>query len=98
MEKKWDTYRDLEKVFADPWCKKQGFNLKNTLLVDSDAKKIQLYIPNAIQTKPFGFTDVFNEETEEQMDYMKSLGDQIVKVVENCGENISDSLKENLED
>ena len=22
MENTWDTYRDLEKVFADYWCKK----------------------------------------------------------------------------
>ena len=98
MEKRWDTYRDLEKVFADPWCKKQGFNLTNTLLVDSDAKKIQLYIPNAIQTKAYTFSDVFNEEEEEQMAYMKQLGDQIVKVVEKCQETIPDSLQENLED
>ena len=35
-----ETYRDLDKVFAHDFCKKQNFNLGNTLLIDSDNRKI----------------------------------------------------------
>jgi hypothetical protein len=36
----WDTYRDLEKVFANDFCKKNNFNVSNTLLIDSDERKV----------------------------------------------------------
>ena len=36
----FDTYRDLDKVFAHDLCKKHNFNLANTLLIDSDNRKI----------------------------------------------------------
>lgn len=39
-EKPWDTYRDLEKIFKHVFCKKHNFDLKNTLLIDSDNRKI----------------------------------------------------------
>ena len=36
----WDTYRDLEKVFADKFCKDNNFNIVNTVLIDSDERKV----------------------------------------------------------
>jgi hypothetical protein len=40
VEEKWDTYRDLNKIFADPFCKSNGFDAHNTLLVDSSNEKV----------------------------------------------------------
>ena len=40
LEDPWDTYRDLEKVFADDFCKKNNFNVVNTLLIDSSERKV----------------------------------------------------------
>ena len=34
------TFRDLQKVFDDPYCKSNGFDASNTLLIDSDSKKV----------------------------------------------------------
>ena len=39
-EEKYDTYRDLNSIFCDPYCQKKGYTAKNTLLVDSDSKKV----------------------------------------------------------
>ena len=40
QEDPWDTYRDLEKVFASDFCKKNNFNVANTLLLDSSECKV----------------------------------------------------------
>jgi hypothetical protein len=40
IEEPWDTYRDLDKVFKDYFCEKNKFNYANTLVVDSDARKV----------------------------------------------------------
>ena len=34
------TFRDLQKIFDDDFCKSNGFNVSNTLLIDSDSKKV----------------------------------------------------------
>ena len=34
------TFRDLQKIFDDDFCKSNGFNAENTLLIDSDSKKV----------------------------------------------------------
>jgi hypothetical protein len=43
-EDPWDTYRDLDKVFKHIFCKKHNFNIANTILIDSDNSKLQLWM------------------------------------------------------
>jgi len=57
-EEKFDTYRDLHAVFNDPICRERGFNEKNTLLVDSDSRKVQLWLDNCIISEPYSKEDV----------------------------------------
>ena len=52
------TFRDLQKVFDDPYCKSNGFNASNTLLIDSDSKKVQLWLDNALITEPYVREDI----------------------------------------
>ena len=40
LEVDWNTYSDLEKVFASDFCKKNNFNVANTLLIDSKERKV----------------------------------------------------------
>ena len=39
-EETYDTYRDLHSIFVDPFCREKGFTEKNTLLVDSESRKV----------------------------------------------------------
>ena len=44
----WDTYRDLQKVFDSQICQMVGFGQENTLMIDSESEKVQLWIENAL--------------------------------------------------
>lgn len=53
----YDRYRNLEQVWSFPDL--QGkFDSSNTLLIDSDDKKVQLCLDNAITNRPYGMHDV----------------------------------------
>ena len=54
----YERYRDLQKVWENEICKKAGFNKTNTLLIDSDDTKVQLYIENSITNKSYTLEDV----------------------------------------
>lgn len=58
IEDEWDNYRDLEKVFKSSFCKKHKFDFSNTLVVDSEAKKLQRCLANAIVSEPYCCEDV----------------------------------------
>ena len=58
----YDTFRDLQKVFDDKFCKDNGFNASNTLLIDSDSKKVQLWLDNSLITEPYLKEDVNQTE------------------------------------
>lgn len=53
----YDRYRDLNGVWADEVCKDK-FMKHNTLLIDSDDKKVQLHLENSITNEPYTFEDV----------------------------------------
>lgn len=53
----YDRYRDLNGVWADEQCKDK-FMKHNTLLIDSDDKKVQLHLENSITNEPYTFEDV----------------------------------------
>ena len=57
-EEKYDTYRDLSSIFSDPMVKPRNFNEKNTILVDSESRKVQLWLDNSIITEPYTREDV----------------------------------------
>ena len=40
QEDEFDTYRDLNSVFNDPFARERGFTEKNTILVDSESSKV----------------------------------------------------------
>jgi len=57
-EKKWDTYRDLKKVWATDFCQENGFGAENTLILDSDLPKVQLWLQNALVNSEYTIEDV----------------------------------------
>ena len=52
------TFRDLQKVFNDPFCVNNGFDATNTLMIDSDTKKVQLWLSNSLITTPYVKEDI----------------------------------------
>ena len=58
MKDHWDTYRDLTKVHAHDYCKKNNIDLSNTLVVVSDARKVQLCLANSITCEEYCKEDV----------------------------------------
>ena len=62
MEEPWDTYRDLSKVYAHDYCKKNNLNLSNTLVVDSDPRKLQRCLANSITSEAYCEKDVIGQE------------------------------------
>ena len=57
-EEKYDTYRDLQKIFSDDLVRSRKFSDKNTILIDSDSRKVQLWLDNALITEPYTKEDV----------------------------------------
>jgi hypothetical protein len=62
MKDQWDTYRDLNKVHAHDFCKENKINLSNTLVVDSDPRKVQLCLANSITSEEYCKPDVMGQE------------------------------------
>ena len=58
IEEPYDTFRDLQRVFDDQFCRDNGFDASNTLLIDSESKKVQLWLDNALITEPYLKEDV----------------------------------------
>jgi hypothetical protein len=54
----YDRYRDLHEVFKSEICTKKGFSFHNTLLIDSDSDKVQLFLENSIVNEPYKMEDV----------------------------------------
>ena len=52
-KEKYDTYRDLQRVFNDPVCQQRGCNERSTILIDSESKKCQLWLDNTIISQPY---------------------------------------------
>jgi len=61
-EEPFDTYRDLQLVFNDSFCQENGFDGSNTLVIDSDSRKVQFCIENALITEPYLKEDVIGED------------------------------------
>ena len=57
-EEKYDTYRDLHSIFSDPFCKQLGFTEQSTILVDSESRKVQLWLDNCLISEPYTAEDV----------------------------------------
>jgi hypothetical protein len=64
MKDPWDTYRDLDKVFSHKFCVDNQINLSNALLVDSDPRKVQLFLANSITSEEYCKEDVNGEARE----------------------------------
>jgi hypothetical protein len=52
-EQAWETKRDLNKVWMDDKCTKYGFDRNNTLMIDSEARKVRDFMENSIVIKPY---------------------------------------------
>jgi len=48
----------LKSIFADTFCREKGFTESNTLLVDSDSRKVQLWLANTLISEPYVKEDV----------------------------------------
>jgi len=68
----WDRYKDLSLVWNHESCQDK-FNKHNTLLMDSDNKKIQLCLENAIKTEPYTLNDQqLIPEPDEQTGFVRN--------------------------
>ena len=63
-ESDWDTYRDLNLIFNDDYAIENGFDSENALLVDSDPKKVQLFLSNAICSVEYSREDANGQPRE----------------------------------
>ena len=94
----WATYRDLQKIFDEPQMKEQGFNASNTLLIDSESEKVQLWLENSLILDPYTKEDVCfqpnlrSKDNEVRTDkwqesYMKEVGDYVVSLLD-CADTV----------
>lgn len=107
-EEKYDTYRDLHSIFCDRFSLDRGFTEKNTILVDSESRKVQLWLDNSIVSEPYLKEDVcllpskapsaqtepIVRNNEWQEAYMEELTAQILDVVENAGDDVPAYLRQ----
>ena len=96
MEEPYDSYRDLHRIFKDPILANKGYSEETTLLIDSDSRKVQLWLDNTMIDEPFTREDVakiptalgkpgeepFVRSTEWQISYVQELTYAILAVVE----------------
>ena len=54
----YDRYRDLNEVFKSKVCTENEFSFHNTLMIDSDSDKVQLFLENSIVNEPYTMKDV----------------------------------------
>ena len=85
----WDRYRDLKLVFNTKLCKEKGFNLQNTLNIDSDSEKVQLNLQNSIVSEPYLVEDILNlpvngvlRDSKWHEDHMKELTEFILQLAD----------------
>jgi len=68
-ENDWDTFRDLRRVFESPFAhhdesNKQKYYYQNTLMIDSDSRKVQFEKDNSIINRPYTWEDVQHVESK----------------------------------
>ena len=91
----WATYRDLTKVFNDPKIQQKAFAASNTLLIDSEAEKVQLWLSNSLVVEPYSKEDVcflpnLNSEDGEvrldkwQKNYMIEIRNYIIHLLDHA--------------
>ena len=104
IQDEWDTYRDLEKVYESHFCRKGKYGPANTLVLDSDARKVQRCLGNAIVGEAYCLEDVdgkprlyrgksvkLDDFWQEQ--YLQDLGDFIVTLLDEA-ESVPDYLRD----
>jgi hypothetical protein len=75
IEGNFDFYRDLDLVLDSDFCKENGFNHDNTLQLDSCPKKVQTNLDNSMVVKEYEWTDVIEDNTDNQSKYLSDLAD-----------------------
>ena len=86
--------RDLSKVFDHSKCKEYGFGLHNTLIIDSDLKKVQDYQLNSIVIKEYSESEV-RQPTEDQSRILLEVRDYLFKLLEECDDDLRTYLQFN---
>jgi hypothetical protein len=90
----YDRYRDLDLVWSCELLDGQ-FGCSNTLLIDSDDKKVQLWIENSIVTQPYTFDDIqLKNSHDHQIEYINKLSHFIVEMAES-GDEVPEWLSKN---
>ena len=109
-ENEWDTYRDLQKVFQSNIFALKKFDRKNTLLIDSESEKVQLWLENSLIIDPYTKEDVnriinVNSKNEEdkfrgdkwQKEYIQKVTLFILDLLTN-GNSVQTYLCDTLQD
>ena len=106
MQETYDTYRDLHSIFNDPVCQEKGCTERSTILIDSESRKCQLWLDNTLISEPYTKEDACHlpspleaesvvRTKEWHQAYMQDLTDQVLSVVESCGDDVPSYLREN---
>eukprot|EP00347_Sterkiella_histriomuscorum_P021142 403335095 len=81
-KKQWATKRKLEKVFQNDKVKKYEFGFSNTLLIDSEADKIQDYPLNSILVESYEEESVLDPSIDDSQVVLHDLKDFLFKLFE----------------
>jgi hypothetical protein len=104
-EDKWNTYRDVEKVFSSDYCQEHGLDASNSLLIDSDSRKVQLCLENSLVNTGYMLADVNREarvvrgqsmvlDDNFHRNNLKELQEYVFELLHNA-DNVQDYLREN---
>lgn len=81
----WATKRDLSKVLNHHKCKEYGFDLHNTVMIDSDLIKVKDYPKNSIVIKPYEESEL-RKPTEDQSKILLEVRDYVYAMLEDCND------------
>ena len=56
--------RDLSKVWSDDLAQEEGFNASNTLMIDSEYRKVRNWVENSIVVTPYSKDEVIAPKTD----------------------------------
>jgi len=79
--KGYETKRSLERIFDHTECKKHGFGLSNTLMIDSEAKKVRDFKANSIVIKPYTLDQVL-QPSEDQSLILSEVREWVLAMLE----------------
>ena len=89
--KGYETKRSLERVFDHPMCQAKGFGLHNTLMIDSDSRKVRDYKTNSLVIKAYTLEQVM-APSDDQTEILTQVRDYVLKMLDEVEEDVREFL------